>query len=59
MIDRHNTPLVGSPDITLREVRDELHEPGFDPDVDAWLVSDEAGRQWTCSRSVACTGCAA
>jgi ribosomal protein S18 acetylase RimI-like enzyme len=43
VIDRHNTPLVGSPDITLREVRDELHEPGFDPDADGWLVSDDAG----------------
>ena len=43
MIDRHNTPLVGSPDITLIEVRDELSEPGFDPDRDAWLVGDDAG----------------
>ncbi len=43
VIDRHNSPLVGSPDITLREVRDELTAPGFDPDSDAWLVGDEAG----------------
>jgi mycothiol synthase len=43
VIDRHNTPLVGSPDITLREVGDELHEPGFDPNCDAWLVGDDAG----------------
>ena len=31
MIDRHNTPLVRSPDVTVTEVRDELSEPGFDP----------------------------
>lgn len=43
VIDRHNTPVVGSPDITLAEVRDELCEPGFDPDLDAWLVRDDAG----------------
>jgi ribosomal protein S18 acetylase RimI-like enzyme len=43
VIDRHNTPLVGSPDITLREVGDQLHEPGFDPDTDAWLVCDHTG----------------
>ena len=43
VIDRHNTPLVGSPDITLAEVHDELSEPGFDPDSDAWLVGDDAG----------------
>jgi ribosomal protein S18 acetylase RimI-like enzyme len=43
VIDRHNTPLVGSPDITLTEVRDELSEPGFDPRTDAWLVCDRAG----------------
>ena len=43
VIDRHNTPLVGSADITLMEVRDELSEPGFDPHTDAWLVGDDAG----------------
>ena len=43
VIDRHNTPLVGSPDITLAEVADELTEPGFEPDDDAWLVRDAAG----------------
>ena len=43
VIDRHNTPLIGTPDITLIEVRDELSEPGFDPRSDAWLVSDGAG----------------
>ena len=43
VIDRHNTPLVGSADITLAEVRDELSEPGFDPNSDAWLVGDDAG----------------
>jgi ribosomal protein S18 acetylase RimI-like enzyme len=43
VIDRHNTPLVGSPDITRAEVRDDLYEPGFDPHRDAWLVRDDAG----------------
>ena len=43
VIDRHNTPLVGSPDITLAEFRDELSEPGFDLATDAWLVGDDAG----------------
>ena len=43
VIGRHNTPLVGSPDITLAEVADELTEPGFDPDHDAWLVHDPEG----------------
>ncbi len=43
VIDRHNTPLVGSADITLAEVADELNEPGFDPDHDAWLISDDDG----------------
>ena len=43
VIDSHNTPLVGFADITVMEVRDELSEPGFDPDTDAWLVSDDAG----------------
>jgi ribosomal protein S18 acetylase RimI-like enzyme len=43
VIERCNTPLVGAADITLDEVRDELCEPGFDPDQDAWLVTDADG----------------
>ncbi|MEO5900326.1 MAG: GNAT family N-acetyltransferase [Ilumatobacteraceae bacterium] len=43
VIDRHNRPLVGSPDVTLREVRDELTAPGFATSSDAWLVGDDAG----------------
>lgn len=43
VIERHNTPLVGSADITLAEVADELGEPGFDPDHDAWLIADDTG----------------
>jgi mycothiol synthase len=43
VIARHNTPLVGSPDITLADVVDELCEPGFDPSTDAWLVCDDTG----------------
>jgi mycothiol synthase len=54
VIGQHNTPLLGSPDITLVEVRDELSEPGFDPDSDAWLVSDDAGVDvaygWACRK---------
>lgn len=40
---RHNTPLVGSADFTLSEVRDELVDARFDPAADLWLVCDEAG----------------
>ena len=43
VITRHNTPLVGSADFTLSEVRDELGYPGFDPSTNAWLVHDQVG----------------
>lgn len=40
---RHNTPLVGSADFTLGEVRDELVDPTWDLSTSGWLVVDEAG----------------
>jgi mycothiol synthase len=39
----YNTPLVGSADYTLDEVRDELAAPGFDRDRDGWVVWDQGG----------------
>jgi mycothiol synthase len=44
LITAYNTPLVGHADYTLDDVRDDLVEPGFDPDRDGWLVFDGAGR---------------
>lgn len=41
VMTRHNTPLVGSADITLPEVRDELVDPSWDPTSSAWLILDE------------------
>jgi ribosomal protein S18 acetylase RimI-like enzyme len=37
----YNTEVVGYPDLTLDDVRDELTEPGFDPDTDGWLVTHD------------------
>ena len=61
VIDRHNTPLAGSPDVTVTEVRDELSEPGFDLTSDAWLVGDTDGADvappWACTGTSACGRC--
>lgn len=35
--------VIGAPDLTLEDVADELAEPGFDLDKDAWTVRDESG----------------
>ena len=43
LVAERNTALVGFPDVTLDDVRDELTEPGFDPGVDGWLVVDGSG----------------
>jgi ribosomal protein S18 acetylase RimI-like enzyme len=50
-----NTRVIGSPDVTLDDIRDELEEPGFDPATDGWLVHDQAGGvagyAWACRKS--------
>lgn len=38
-----NTAIIGYPDFTLDDVRDELEEPGFDAATDGWLVHDSGG----------------
>ncbi|MQA27294.1 MAG: GNAT family N-acetyltransferase, partial [Micromonosporaceae bacterium] len=43
-VGAYNTAVVGFADVTLDDVRDELVEPGFDPERDGWLVRD-GGRQ--------------
>ncbi len=50
-----NTSVIGFPDVTLDDIRDELEEPGFDPSMDGWLVHDRDGRvagyAWACRKS--------
>jgi ribosomal protein S18 acetylase RimI-like enzyme len=38
-----NLAVVGVPDRTLEDVRNDLGEPGFDLETDSWLVHDRAG----------------
>jgi hypothetical protein len=61
VIDRHNAPLAGSPDVTVTEVRDELSEPVFGPTSDAWLVGDTDGADvappWGCTGTSAWGRC--
>lgn len=40
LVVAYNTAIVGFPDFTLDDVRDDLAEPGFDPATDSWLVFD-------------------
>lgn len=40
LVTAYNTAIVGFPDFTLDDVRDDLAEPGFDPATDSWLVFD-------------------
>jgi ribosomal protein S18 acetylase RimI-like enzyme len=40
----HNTAVLGSPDLTLEDIAEELVEPGFDLTTDAWLAFDAAGQ---------------
>ncbi|NUT46074.1 MAG: GNAT family N-acetyltransferase [Saccharothrix sp.] len=39
----YTTAVVGFPDYTLDDMRDELTAPGFDLERDAWLVLDASG----------------
>jgi ribosomal protein S18 acetylase RimI-like enzyme len=47
-----DTAVIGAPDSTLEDIADELVEPGFDRDRDAWLAHDAGGRldgwAWAC-----------
>lgn len=51
-VSAHHTAIVGFPDFTLDDARDELCEPGFDVANDGWLVHDRAGAVvgygWAC-----------
>jgi mycothiol synthase len=40
LVSAYNTAIVGYPDFTLDDVRDDLVEPGFDSATDSWLVFD-------------------
>jgi len=40
LVSAYNTAIVGYPDFTLDDVRDDLVEPGFDNATDSWLVFD-------------------
>ena len=40
LVCAYNEAIVGIPDYTLEEVRDELSRPHFVPDTDGWLVHD-------------------
>jgi len=43
LVAARNTAIIGYPDCTLDDVRDELEEPGFDPEVNGWVVHDRGG----------------
>src|SRR5690348_562132 len=43
LVAERNTAVVGFADLTLDDARDQLSEPGFDPETDGWLVHDAAG----------------
>ncbi|MER6506108.1 GNAT family N-acetyltransferase [Nonomuraea sp. NPDC001636] len=52
LVAAYDTDVIGSPDMTLDDIADELAEPGFDLDRDGWLAHDETGRPtgwaWAC-----------
>ena len=54
LVAAHNTAAVGFADCTLDEMRDGLNEPGFDPNLDGWLVHDSSrtvvGYAWAFGR---------
>jgi len=39
----HNTAILGTPDLTLDDMIDELSQPGVDLAIDAWLAHDADG----------------
>lgn len=39
----YNTAVIGVPDRTLADLRNDLGEPGFDLETDSWLVHDRGG----------------
>lgn len=43
LVAAHDTALIGAPDVTEDDLRDEFTAPGFDPTTDAWLVLDAGG----------------
>lgn len=43
LVAAHDTALIGAPDLTEDDLRDEFTAPGFDPTTDAWLVLDAGG----------------
>lgn len=44
LVAAYNIPIVGFADCTVDDVRDELAEPGWDPERDGWLAFDGAER---------------
>ena len=44
LVSTHNIEIIGEPDITLADIRDELAEPGLDLDKDVWLAWGPDGR---------------
>ncbi|UPK75496.1 GNAT family N-acetyltransferase [Nocardioidaceae bacterium SCSIO 66511] len=43
LVAAYGNAVVGFPDFTPDDVRDELNEPGFAADTDGWLVQDAGG----------------
>ncbi|UYM03380.1 GNAT family N-acetyltransferase [Solicola gregarius] len=43
LVAAYGNAVVGFPDFTLDEVRDELNEPGFVLETDGWVAHDAAG----------------
>lgn len=52
LVSAYNTRIIGSADYTLDDARDELLEPGFDPETDGWLVFDGTGELAGCGRAM-------
>lgn len=55
LVAARNTAIIGFPDFTVDDVRDELEAPGFDPATDGWLVRESGGALvgygWACRKS--------
>lgn len=54
LVSASDIAVIGTADSTLDDIADELVEPGFDRDKDAWLAQDGDGRldgwAWTCRK---------